>query len=302
MHTFTTPPIYEAQNTDSSLRLLAAQRQTYSDAKLLHFAKLSIVLCGALATVATTFIVDPFRPFIGALSGVLLLILSIAGSSREKKKVTAAAAMQEEFDTSVFQLPWTRGGKVYHPSASEVARASMLHKRGNLRDWYGINAKIARPADVLICQRVNLGWGVATHRAWAACAFSLGVFLLSAATISAVLGSLSLLASILGVYVPLIPAIKELIEVWLSNSRSAQLKEEADRIAGQMWESAVGKGKLPTEAQCRKLQDAILSGRQKNALIPDWFYRALRSREEAVMRLGVNDYLEQGRRQGLCEE
>jgi hypothetical protein len=302
MHNFTTPPIYEAQNTESSLRLLAAQRQTYSDAKLLHFAKLSIILCGGLAAAATTFVLDPFRPLIGALSGILLLILGIAGSSREKKKVATAAAMQEEFDTSVFQLTWVRSGKVHHPSASEVARAAMRHKRGNIRDWYGINAKIARPADVLICQRVNLGWGVATHRAWAACAFFLGILLLFMATISAVLGSLSLLASILGVYVPLIPVVKELIEVWISNFRSAQLKEEADRSAGEMWEAVVVKGKLPTEAQCRKLQDVILSGRRKNALIPDWFYRALRPREEAVMRLGVSDYLEQGRRQGLCAE
>ncbi|MEU3286778.1 S-4TM family putative pore-forming effector [Streptomyces longwoodensis] len=302
MHSYTTPPIYEAQNTESSLRLLAAQRQTYSDAKLLHFTKLSIILCGGLATAATTFALDPFRPLIGALSGILLLILSITASSREKKKVAAAAAMQEEFDTSVFQLPWVRSGKVHHPSASEVARASMRHKGGNLRDWYAINAKIARPADVLICQRVNLGWGVATHRAWAAFACALGILLLSVATIFAVLGGLSLMASILGVYVPMIPSVKELIEVWISNSRSAQLKEEADRSAGEMWEAVVVKGKLPTEAQCRKLQDVILSGRRKNALIPDWFYRALRSREEAVMRLGISDYLEQGQRQGLCAE
>ncbi|MET8819048.1 S-4TM family putative pore-forming effector [Streptomyces sp. NPDC058794] len=302
MPTFTTPPIYEAQNTESSLRLLAAQRQTYADAKLLHFAKLSIVLIGGLATVATTFMLDPFKPIIGAASGVTLLILSLAGSAREKKKVDSAAAMQEEFDTSVFQLPWARGGKVRRPSASEVARASMRYKRGNLRDWYGITTRIARPADVLICQRVNLGWGAATHRAWAACAFSLGILLLSAVTVAAILGSLSLLAAIIGVYVPLIPAIKELIEVWRSNSRSAQLKEEADHSAGEMWESVVRKKKLPSEAQCRKLQDDILAGRRKNALIPDWFYRALRSREEAVMRLSVGDYLEQGRQQGFCEE
>ncbi|MFF8559811.1 S-4TM family putative pore-forming effector [Streptomyces albidoflavus] len=301
MRSFTTPPIYEAQNADPSLRLLAAQRQTYSDAKLLHFAKLSIIVCGGLATAAATFILAPSRPLIGAVSGALLLFISIVGSSREKKKVAAAAAMQEEFDTSIFQLPWARGSKVSRPSASEVARASMRHRRGNLRDWYGLDAKIARPADVLICQRVNLGWGVATHRAWAACAFSLGGLILVAATVSATLGHLSIPDSIIGVYVPLIPAIKELVEVYLANSRSAQLKEEADRSAGVLWDSVATKGKLPTEVQCRKLQDVIFSGRRKNALIPDWFYRALRSREEAVMRLGISDYLEQGRRQGFCE-
>ncbi|WP_406060630.1 S-4TM family putative pore-forming effector [Streptomyces sp. NBC_01077] len=299
MSNSTTPPIWEAQNSDASLRLLAAQRRTYSDAKVLHFVRVSIIATAGSLIAVSTFILNPFRPMVGAAASFVLLILSVASSSREKRKIESAAAIQERFDTDVFRIPWPGSSTLTKPSAADVARAALRHKGGNLQDWYGLNSPVARPLDVLICQRANLGWGIATHRAWAALTLWLGVGLLAVATCSAVLARLALLEAVVGIYAPLVPIFKELIDAWQKNSQSAKLKEEVDSEAAKLWNSSIKTKRPPSESQCRKLQDRILETRLNGALIPDWFNALLRKREESVMRLGTNDYVSQSREAGF---
>ncbi|MEV3993211.1 S-4TM family putative pore-forming effector [Streptomyces sp. NPDC049837] len=295
----TTPPIWEAQNSDASIRLLAAQRQTYSDAKALHFARVSIVAtAGSLITISTFFL-HPFRPVVGAVAGFTLLILSITSSSREKRKIESAAAMQEQFDTSIFRIPWPGTVRLNKPSAADVARASLRHRGSNLENWYSLNASIARPLDILICQRANLGWGIATHRSWAALNLWIGITLFTAITCAAILFRLSLLEATVGVYAPLTPTFKELIDAWLKNSQSAKLKEEVDSEAARLWNSAIKSKRPPSDSQCRRLQDRILESRLTGALIPDWFNALLRQREESVMRMGTDDYVSQSLEAGF---
>ncbi|MFB8043193.1 S-4TM family putative pore-forming effector [Streptomyces hydrogenans] len=299
MSSFTTPPIWEAQNSEGSLRLLSAQRQTYSDAKVLHFSRVFIVVFCGIGAVILTFSVQSFRPILGAIAGFFLLILALASSAREKRKIESAAAMQEIFDTGVFKIPRSAKVKMASPSAADVARASLRHKGKDLKDWYGIESPIARPLDVLICQRANLGWGIATHRAWAAFNLWFGLLVLLIVTMASAMSDLTLVQALLGVYAPLIPALKEAADAWVKNQQSAKAKEELESSADKLWGSSMKSAKVPSESQCRKIQDGILETRMSGALIPDWFNRLMRKREEKVMRLSATDYVEQSAAAGF---
>ncbi|GAB3121927.1 hypothetical protein GCM10027160_39950 [Streptomyces calidiresistens] len=300
MANFTAPPIWETQNESESIRLLAAQRQSYSDAKMIHFSQMTLTFTGGILVATSTFLFEAFRPVLAAALGCLLLGLSVVASSREKRKIEIAASIQEKFDTEVFQLNWSRAHKVSTPSASEVARAALRHRGGNLNNWYSLNQPVNRPLDVLICQRANLGWGIATHRAWAATVLCTGLAILGTATVFVSLSGMPATKALLGVYIPLLPAFKETGETWLSNSRSAALKEEADLEAAKIWNSSMQSRRAPTEQHCRKLQDKILESRMTNSLIPDWFNGMLRNREESVMKLGTSDYVNQAKKRGLA--
>ncbi|WUR91064.1 S-4TM family putative pore-forming effector [Streptomyces sp. NBC_01262] len=295
----TDPPILSAQNSQRSLRLLAAQRRLYSDAKVIHFARISTVLGAGIAISSLSLAFNSLRPLIGTASGLLLFLFSVVGSAREKRKQREAAAVQEEFDTSLYRLEWNNEIAA-RPNNSLVARAAARHRGGGLENWYGDTGSVVRPLDVLICQRSNLGWSISLHAYWAAGAVWCGVFTISSTVMACGLTGMSFNSALLGVFSPLVPVVRELIEIWRLNSESLRLKEEADARGAQLWDTAMKSGIIPSEAECRKLQDVIFSSRQKNALIPDWFYQWRRNAEEDAMRLGVEDYVLQAAEVGMA--
>jgi hypothetical protein len=265
---------------------------------MIYNFRLSIVMGGGIISATCALIFVQARPIIGATSGVFLLCLSIVGAATEKNKVNNAAAIQEEFDTSIFQLPWNQS-KTQRISPSEVARASLRHKGNGLSDWYADTEEAPRPLDVLMCQRSNLGWGISMHRSWAIVAMSTALAVLIIAAIPCLLMNLSFSAALFGVYTPLIAVTKELLEIWRSNLESAIRKEVAEGRAIHMLTDSLDTGEMPSESDCRELQDEILESRQSNAMIPDWYYRMRRGKDEEAMRLSVRDYIEQAKSKGL---
>lgn len=101
----TVPAIKDQQNTDRSLRLLAAQRRLYSDAKAIHNARFAIILAAGTTGAALALTLPSLRPQIGFSVGLLLFVISVMGGSREKRKIKEASSIQEEFDVEIFQIP-----------------------------------------------------------------------------------------------------------------------------------------------------------------------------------------------------
>ncbi|WP_406355396.1 S-4TM family putative pore-forming effector [Streptomyces sp. NBC_00658] len=295
----TNPSISTAQNSERAIRLLAAQRRLYADAKVIHNSRVIVVLAAGIAGVILALYFPSARAPIGFSSAVILLLISIVGSTREKRKNREAASVQEEFDTSLFQLPWN-SVLSDRPTNGLIVEAAHRYKGGGLEDWYSDTGSLARPLDVLVCQRSNLAWGVSTHRRWAAAVM--------AAIIAWVLGivlvchflDLSFTSSIFAVVTPLLPTFREYIEMWKSSMDSVRAKEKAESKVSDIWESVLTSRRLPSVAKCREAQDRICTIRQTNAIIPDWFYKYFRDKSEKVMQVSVADYVERARSQGLA--
>ncbi|MET8689777.1 S-4TM family putative pore-forming effector [Streptomyces sp. NPDC004732] len=295
----TNPAITDAQNSVRSLRVLAAQRRLYADAKLIHNVRLTVVIGAGVIGVALALYFPSARAPIGFGSAVVLLLISIVGSARERRKSKEAAYVQEEFDTGIFQLPWN-SVLADRPTNGLVVEAAHRHKGDGLEDWYSDTESLARPLDVLVCQRSNLAWGVSNHRRWAATVMT--AIILWASGIIAICYSLELsfASSISAVVTPLLPTFREYIEMWRSNMDSVRAKEKAESKISDIWESAMKGRRLPSIAKCREVQDRICAIRQTNPIIPDWFYWAFRERGEKVMRVSVADYVEQARSKELA--
>ncbi|MET9522863.1 S-4TM family putative pore-forming effector [Streptomyces coeruleorubidus] len=295
----TDPPISEAQNSERSIRLLAAQRRLYADAKVIHNSRVLIVVVAGLLGVALALNFPSARAPIGFSAAVILLLISIVGSAREKRKSKEAASVQEEFDTAVFQLPWN-SVLADRPTNGLVVEAALRHKGGGLEDWYGNTDSLARPLDVLVCQRSNLAWGVSTHRRWAAAVMSAIFAWIAGIVITCLLLNLSFSSSIFAVVTPLLPTFREYVEMWKSSMESVRSKEKAESKASDIWEAALSSRRLPSLVKCREVQDRICTIRQSNAVVPDWFYKLFRYKSEKVMQVSVADYIERARAQGLA--
>ncbi|MFI5650860.1 S-4TM family putative pore-forming effector [Streptomyces anulatus] len=296
----TSPSISEAQNTERSVRLLAAQRRLYQDAKLIHNIRLTIVVTAGTTGVFLALYFPAARAHIGFSSAAILLSISVLGSTREKRKSKEAASVQEEFDTNVFQLPWN-SVLSDRPTNALVVEAAQRHKGDGLKDWYSDTSALVRPLDVLVCQRSNLAWGVSSHRKWAAAIVSAMVASTVAIVLVCYFLRLSFASSMFAVVTPLVPTFREYIEMWRSNSESVRAKEKAESKISEIWESALDGRRPPNIKKCREIQDRLCLIRQANAIIPDWFYWLSRNRNEKVMHVSSNDYVDQARARGLAQ-
>ncbi|WP_435616200.1 S-4TM family putative pore-forming effector [Streptomyces coelicoflavus] len=295
----TSPTIVDAQNSERSLRLLAAQRRLYADAKVIHNARVIVVVVAGVVGVTLALKFPSARAPIGFGSAVILLLISIVGSAREKRKSKEAASVQEEFDTSIFQLPWNNV-LADRPTNGLIVEAARRHKGGDLEDWYGDTATLVRPLDVLVCQRSNLAWGVSTHRRWAAVVMSAIIAWVAGIVLVCLFLDLSFANSIFAVVTPLLPTFREYIEMWKSNMDSVRAKEKAESKISELWEGGLNSKRLPSVVKCREVQDRLCSIRQTSAIIPDWFYKFFRDESETVMRVSMADYVERARSKGLA--
>lgn len=294
----TAPRIYDAQNTDDARRKVAAQSRLYSDAKTLWLTRLSVIFALAVVNSAAALLTEgTTRTVIGVGGGVLLLLLSLVLGDVEKRKRAQAAAVQEDFDTDVFRLPWS-SIEGQRPSRVVIARAAERYDGGRDRNWYADTANTHRPFDVLICQSSNVGWGAATHRLWA--------WTLTGAVIAALLALFSahllfdpatdtLLVALVA------PALAPLTEVALqiqAHFATSRDKENVEALINSAWADGMTGKEIPSETLLRSIQTKILSFRQRNHYVPDWFDARLHAKNERAMQATAADRVLEAARSG----
>ncbi|MEB3023566.1 S-4TM family putative pore-forming effector [[Mycobacterium] crassicus] len=298
MHSHTTPAISLAQNTQQSQRLIAAQARLYSDVKRDSALRLAVIAAVAVS-LSWVSINNDSTTAVGTVGGLAALVLQALVTWRERRKVSLASAIQEQFDTEVYQLPWNSVVVRHRPNGQDIARAAARYKGDRTRDWYPDTGRVVRPLDILICQQSNVGWGIPVHRIWSwtlAGAAIAGVLVLGLVWKAA---SLSPSGGLDAIVVPFLSVMWEVFEHVRTNLASARAKDEIQQLMLDDWNTATTGGQLPTVERCRLFQDQIVGIRRTNAHVPDWFDRALRTKNERAMRTTSHDMVAAAKRAGL---
>lgn len=294
----TEPHIFAAQNTTDAQRKVAAQARLYSDAKDWLNTRLALIAALALVSAVSALLAtNEARTVIGAGGGVLLLILSFVGANIEKRQRLLAVAVQEEFDTDVFRLPWN-SIELNRPSPLVVAKAAARYKGGREKNWYGDTKGTHRPFDVLICQSSNLGWGASTHRAWAWILAGSLALLVGLATVTALTLGLSRNDVLVALVLPSLALLKEIVEQIRANFETAKAKEATEAKISAAWAEGLSGKQIPSEETLRSIQNKILSFRQQNPYVPDWFDKKLHAKNESAMQATVADRVAEAARCG----
>jgi len=111
---------------------------------MIHNWRLSLVFLFAAMISVCALALPGVRISIGILAGFALLRLARLVARAEKSRRSRAAAIQEEFDTSVFQLPWSRL-PVERPSVAVIAKAAARYDGGRVSNWYPDTLDVQRP-------------------------------------------------------------------------------------------------------------------------------------------------------------
>lgn len=292
----TSPPIAEAQNSDTCEQLLAAQAVLYGDVKHAMALRLQVMVVAALMLSVFTIWVSPGAAWVGGVGGVVVLIASILASRRERRLVDLAVSIQEQFDTMVFQLPWNNMCVPERPAGQQVHEAAARYNGNRTKDWYPDTRAVHRPLDVLICQQANLGWGASMHRKW------LAVVLGSALVLVAVLAGvwaglrLNVTTGLNALIIPFVPVLLEALNEALRHHDAARDKKAAQQLILGLWRSSLTR--RIKQKEVRAAQDSIVQLRRANARVPDWFDSHFRVKSEHAMRATADDMIAEAAEHG----
>lgn len=277
--------ITSKQNQPENLTLLAAQRQIYSAAKCFQLVRLvGAVLVGAAAPPLVLVWSSLTTPM--AFLGGIALAVDIFLKWLERGMLRRAAAIQEQFDISVFELPWNSiaVGRQVTPELVYGASRKFRGDRAALRDWYADVNEMPRPLDVLFCQRSNLVWDWRLRLSYA---WFLGLVIAVLIAIGLVLGIIrhqTLAYYLLTVLLPSAAAIFEGADVVRGHTDLAQDKREMEQTVVERWDAALADLRAVSPAELRQIQDCIYSARSSTPLVPDQWYWLTRKKYEADMR------------------
>ena len=271
--------INNRQNEKVFIDYLKAQRIAYSQCKLYQIFDLISILLAIVFPILGLIKTDWVNYF-GAI-GVLWTIIYLIAENFRKIKSEQGAKIQEQFDTELYQIPWNEvlcRKKINRDIQKDL---SNKYTDYDLKDWYSVEIgnDIPNEIAILLCQRINFSWELNLRKKFvyflvSAIVIYYGVFLL-----------ISILTN-LGLFDTLIlmsPSISFLIYgVQNSLSLKSQIKSKNQTLdlIDKKLEYYSTDRTLPTKETLRQIQDVIYSERTVPEKIPDWFYKAFRSKNE----------------------
>lgn len=275
------------QNLPESIDLLAAQRQLYSGAKQLRRVRTWSVVIMAVIGVAMPFVAPELVKAAGVVGFIVAVVQWLIGII-EKRRTKMAATIQEQFDTSVFPLPWSSvlGNRV-DPEDIVAAAHRFTGDRNDLLDWYRVPTEAPRPLDILLCQRSNLRWDATLRRNYALTVVA-GLIGLYAVIVAVAFWAdlsrvefISIIASTAGVLV------FGADTVWTHYQHSASQLDLKRKVEAAC-EKARGRKRSLAVADVRAIQTEIYRQRVTALTVPDYFYRERREQLELEMREAVD--------------
>ncbi|MCF2948795.1 S-4TM family putative pore-forming effector [Paraglaciecola aquimarina] len=282
--------INSMQNYDSSINMIAAFRQKYSDVKQLSFIQMlmSVWMPIVLALFALALKSQLIVGFLGIpqldvtiyVSFYCIVIaladLFLFNSFIETGK-ELAAKIQELFDTNVLGLPWNitlagpkPDGEVIYNLKNTFYKVK-CNKREHLINWY--NPKVANVSHnkaVLLCQRMNLYWDKSLRETVNQRVFISLLCWCVFIMIIALNHDLSLRTLLLTVICPLLPILSYSIKLISDNRKSISTMTRLKELLESAWADAANQ-ELTIE-KLREVQNEIYQHRKTNRPISDRFY------------------------------
>jgi hypothetical protein len=282
------PPSTEAmidgQNDLQAFRLLLAQRRLYSRAKRWSFLRwIGFSIIGVAAPILTVAVPEA-AVIVGAVAGIWIFLSRAAFSSIEQKLAGKAAEIQERFDQLVFAMP-ELATRVPSASMEDIARlvgpdeaVATDAQKENLKDWYPLDARVDGAISIAIAQRANAAYSERLLRDNANVWLAITLAWSTAAIIVGCLVGLTSEQFVLGMALPLLPA---LLDVW-DQFRLTKHAGEVRRAMADDIETAI-RGRNLTPDDLLLWQEQTYELRRTSPQVPNLVYKRARRRNEHAM-------------------
>ena len=276
--------INERQNAEISIKMLAAQRQIYSEAKIyskwvVFFSVIGPFLCAVLQAIFSSNDVINATTYILSIIG---MFVSLFTNSTIEKKQNNAAYIQQLFDVKVYKIDWDK--KLFGTQKSmnnliadkSKGICSNNQRKKQLKNWYPESYdSLPIKKAITECQKANIYWDTNIRVLYRnVCCVVVLIMLVIIMAIGLIKNeSVFMLICRLAFVIPLF--------YWLLDSaksinkdvrRIEELKNLLDDISDKNMDEIL------------EIQSGIFAHRKECTLIPDWFYKVTQKNEENKMR------------------
>jgi hypothetical protein len=243
----------------------------------------------------------PDRKRVVAFASLVITIIDITILDRLQNSILRSdAKIQEQFDCTVFELPWdkfTVGAKI---EPETIHAASSKYRGGKadpkLLNWYltvvgSIPLHLAR----IICQRTNLWYDAKLRRQYGRIVIGITIALSLLLVVIGILRGLTIDSFVLTVLAPAAPIIIWGVREYLRQRDASEMLDRIRLESEALWDHA--KAGACSDGECttlsRQFQNAIYERRSTSPLIFDWIYKIQRPRLEDQMNRGAEDFVQE---------
>jgi hypothetical protein len=292
------------QSTEEAIRLLKAQRQLYSSAKVWWGWDFFLTI-GVTMIISAARVLRP-ETDLSVLAGgwavvVTLLSLFLFRAVVNARRAKAAKA-QEMFDGLVLGVE--KNDLISPVPEDEVldwARCYDVNGRSqeDLEDWFPpVVDRLPGPISTAVCQRITSRWDKKLRWRYLFILAGVGAaFLLFVGSVGLSL-DWSLRGFLLSALLPLLPGIQFIVtQILEANGTARRLRNLADHSDRRI--DALANGSEPS-VTARNIQDALYQHRKAAALIPDRFYQTFRNEDELSMTEFAESLVERIRRKSVA--
>lgn len=291
------------QNEQKNLELLAAQRQLYSDAKIIQAIQLGIVVIIPILLALIFAVFQEFKIWASLYGLCALLVDALVLDSVVQEKRKVAARIQELFDCKVLTLEWNNfcvGAKPDPETVSQASRSYLQHQSNfdALNNWYpqGLELlpyKLAR----LLCQRTNCWWDSDLRRKYRAIIYVVLTVIFFGGIGVTIAAGASLQDFILMFLAPLLPAFIIAIRIAKKQGEIIRTSDNFRNFTDNLWNDAISNDVSESEIKAfsRQLQNQIFIHRCNKEQVPDWFYKLFRDSQQINMEEATKRMLDEAK-------
>lgn len=288
--------IIQEQDSDASIRYLAAQKQLYISGKsTFAFQVIIAVPIPIIISIVTPLLSKPEQGIIWifVLYSIIATFLEFFCEDRAMKLKKMAASIQEKFDTTVLMIGWNKTLLPNKPEDGLILRYYnkflKKHKVDKLFGWYSnevlpVNTNIA----TLLCQRTNCSYDFTLRKR-----YTNTILLLAASTFFVLLivagqSGITVPTFISSVLFPSLPVFVLAYKQITSNKEAIEnLKELKELIENEL--EIIKISDTIDSLLIRQIQDKIYLKRINSPLLPEWAYNFLRQNLEDEMHFSVKE-------------
>ena len=288
--------IIQEQDSDASIRYLAAQNQLYKNGKATFaFQVIIAVPIPIIISILTPLLSATEQSIIWtfAFYSIIATFLELFCEDRTMKLKKIAASIQEKFDTSVLLISWNKTLLPSKPEDGLILRYYnkyiKKYKLDNFYGWYSnevlpVNTNIA----TLLCQRTNCSYDFTLRKRYAN-----AILLIAASTFII----LMFVAGQNGITVPsffsnvLFPSLPIFVLAFKQISSNKEAIGNLDELKNLI-ENELENIKLNDNIDShliRQIQDKIYLKRINSPLLPEWAYDFLRQNLEDEMHFSMKE-------------
>lgn len=288
--------IIQEQDSEPSIKYLAAQKQIYKNGKVTFaFQVLIAVPIPILISILTPYFEknEQNLVWVFVLYSILATFLEFFCEEKAMKQKKLAASIQEKFDTNVLMINWNRTLIPNKPDDELVFRYYNKHVKGNKLDklygWYSNElANVKTNIATLLCQRTNSSYDFTLRKRYKNTILLLAGLTFLILFVVAGEFKITLPIFISSVIFPSLPVFVLAYKQISSNNEAIEnLKEIKDLIESEL-ESLCINNSIDSHL-IRQIQDKIYLKRINSPLLPEWAYKFLRQNLENEMHFSVKE-------------